>query len=160
MMKWILNLVRDDRGTSVIELALAAPILASLIIGMTDLSRAYAAKLKVEQAAQRSIERVMNGAKETSLFETLQAEAMAAANVDEDAVEVSYWLECDGVSQNTSPSTMEADYGKVCADDETYARYVNVRIEKTYASMFDVKWPGSNPDGTYTLVGQAGIRVQ
>ena len=160
MMKRILHLVRDERGTSVIELALVAPILASLIVGMSDLSRAYSAKLQLEQAAQRSIEKAMNGRKESALFETLKAEAVAAAGVNASAVEVRYWLECDGVSQNTSPSTMTADYGKVCEDDETYARYVNVKIQKIYTPMFDVKWPGSNPNGTFTLVGEAGIRVQ
>lgn len=159
-MKWLPNLVRDERGTSVIEMALLAPFLASLVIGMTDISRGYAAKLRLEQAAQRSIEKAMNGEKETELFETLLAEAESAAGVDEDAVEVRYWLECDGVSQNTNPSTMQTDYEKVCADGAAYARYVNVRIEKTYTPMFSSEWLGANPDGTFTLVGEAGIRVQ
>lgn len=159
-MKRLSQLVRDERGTSVIELALVAPILASLVIGMVDVSRGYSAKLQLEQAAQRSIEKAMNGEKESALFETLQAEAVAAAGVDEDAVEIRYWLECDGVSQNTSPSTMEADYGKVCADGAAYARYVNVRIEKIYSPMFPAMALGSNPDGSFTMIGEAGIRVQ
>jgi Flp pilus assembly protein TadG len=159
-MKWLSNLVRDERGTSIIEMALVAPFLASLVIGMSDLSRGYSAKLRLEQAAQRSIEKAMNGDKETELFDTLQAEAMAAANVPADNVEVRYWLECDGVSQNSSPSSMAVDYEKVCADGETYARYVNVRIEKTFSPMFGTTWLGANSDGTYTLVGAAGIRVQ
>lgn len=159
-MKKILNLFRDERGTSLIEMALVAPFLASLVIGMSDLSRGYSAKLKLEQAAQRSIEKAMNGEKETALFETLQAEAVAAAGVAPSAVQVKYWLECDGVSQNTSASTMATDYEKVCADGAAYARYVNVRIEKIYSPMFNVKWLGTNADGTFTLVGEAGIRVQ
>jgi len=159
-MKWFSQLFRDERGTSVVELALVAPLLASLVIGMSDLSRAYSAKLQLEQAAQRSIEKAMNGKKETTLYEALEDEAVAAAGVEEDAVEVRYWLECDGVSQNTSPSTMAADYEIVCADGATIARYVNVRIEKTFSPMFSVKWAGSNPDGSFTLVGEAGIRVQ
>lgn len=160
MMKKLAHLVRDERGTSVTELALLAPILASLVIGMTDLSLAYSAKLQLEQAAQRSIEKAMNGKKEAALFETLLTEATEAADVEEDAVEVSYWLECDGVSQNTSPATMEADYGKVCADTEAYARYVNVRIEKDFEPTFSTEWLGANTDGSFTLVGEAGVRVQ
>ena len=159
-MNRLSHLVRDERGSSIIEMALMAPILASLVVGMTDISRGYSAKLKLEQEAQRSIEKAMNGEKEAALFETLLAEATDAAGVEEDAVEIKYWLECDGVNQNTSPSTMEADYGKVCADDETYARYVNVRIEKNFMPMFNTNWLGSNPDGSFTLVGEAGIRVQ
>jgi Flp pilus assembly pilin Flp len=159
-MKRLSHLIRDERGTSVIELALLAPILASLVVGMSDLSRAYSAKLQLEQAAQRSIEKAMNGKKETTLYVALEDEAVLAAGVDEADVEVRFWLECDGVSQNTSSATMEEDYEIVCADGATIARYVNVRIEKAYSPMFDVKWAGSNPDGSFTLVGEAGIRVQ
>ncbi len=57
-MMSITRLAQDDRGASIIELALVAPILASLLIGMVDLSRAYSHKLLLEQAAQRSIEKV------------------------------------------------------------------------------------------------------
>lgn len=159
-MKRLSHLIRDERGSSIVELALVAPLLASLTIGMVDLSRGYSAKLQLEQAAQRSIEKAMNGKKETGLYDTLKAEAAAAAGVSEDAVEVRYWLECDGVSQNSDPATMEADYGKVCEDDEDYARYVNVRIEKAFTPTFRTDWPGANPDGTFTLAGDAGIRVQ
>lgn len=159
-MKRIVFLLRDKRGTSLIEMALVMPVLASMVIGMVDLSRGYSAKLQLEQAAQRSIERAMNGQKTTTLFETLKAEAVAAAGVDGSAVEVRYWLECNGVSQNTSASTMDADYGKKCADGVPYARYVNVKINKAYLPTFRVKWLGSNPDGSFTLVGEAGIRVQ
>lgn len=160
MMKRLSHILRDERGTSIIELALLAPLLASLVIGMTDISRAASAKLRLEQSAQRAIEKAMNGDKEEELFETLQAEAMAAADVAEDAVEVRYWLECNGVSQNSSPSSMSTDYEKVCPDGQSYARYVNVRIEKDYTPMFSSEWLGANPDGTFTLIGEAGIRVQ
>lgn len=160
MMNKLAHLVRDERGTSVVELALLAPILASLVIGITDLSLAYSEKLQLEQAAQQSIEKAMNGEKEAAFFDALVDEATEAADVDEDAVEVSFWLECNGVSQNTSPETMIEDYGEVCEDGETFARYVNVRIEKNFDPIFSTEWAGANPDGTFTLVGEAGIRVQ
>lgn len=159
-MNELARIIRDERGTSVVELALLAPILASLVIGITDLSLAYSEKLQLEQAAQRSIEKAMNGKKESALFVTLKTEAMAAASVASNAVQVKYWLECNGVSQNTSAATMEADYGKVCPNGATYARYVNVRIQKNFEPVFSSKWLGANPDGSFTLVGEAGIRVQ
>lgn len=159
-MERLLQLIRDERGTSVIEMALLAPLLASLVIGMSDLSRAYSAKLQLEQAAQRSIEKAMNGKKETALFATLQNEAMTAAGVPASNVTVRYWLECNGVSQNSSTATMTADYEKKCPDGQTIARYVNVRIQKAFTPMFSVKWAGSNADKTFTLVGEAGLRVQ
>jgi len=153
-------LLRDEGGASIIEMGLMMPVLATLLIGMVDISRGYSAKLQLEQAAQRSIEKAMNGDKETSLFDTLEDEAVAAAGVSASAVEIHYWLECDGVSQNTSPSTMETDYEKVCPDGEAYARYVNVRIQKVFTPMFSTRFAGARSDGTYLLTGEAGIRVQ
>ncbi len=159
-MKRLLKLGRDQRGTTLIEMALVIPFLASLLIGMVDLSRGYSAKLKLEQAAHRSIEKAMNGRKDTTLFATLRTEAATAAGVALSAVTVRYWLECDGVDQNTSAATMDADYGRVCDDGETIARYVNVRINKNYAPLFSVRFAGSNADGSFTMRGEAGIRVQ
>lgn len=153
-------ILRDERGASIIELALVAPFLGSLLIGMVDLSRGYSAKLQLEQAAQRSIEKAMNGDKVTDLFETLKAEGVAAADVSASDVEVKYWLECNGVSQNSSAATMAADYEKVCPDGQAYARYVSVKIQKKYVPMFKVRFAGSNADKSFTLVGKAGIRVQ
>jgi Flp pilus assembly protein TadG len=160
MMRKPSTLLRDESGASIIEMGLMMPVLATLLIGMVDISRGYSAKLQLEQAAQRSIEKAMNGDKETDLFETLEDEAVAAAGVSASAVEIRYWLECGGVSQNTSPSTMETDYEKVCADGVAYARYVNVSIQKVFTPMFSTRFAGARSDGTYLLTGEAGIRVQ
>jgi Flp pilus assembly protein TadG len=157
------KIARDERGASVIELALVAPFLATLTIGMVDISRAYSDKLFLEQAAQRSVERAMQGMQgdnSTDIFEGLQAEAAATAGVPEDDVTVRYWLECNGVDQNTSPATMADDYEKVCGNNQYYSRHMSVSIEKPYTPMFATKWLGANADGTFTLVGEAGLRVQ
>jgi Flp pilus assembly protein TadG len=157
------KLARDERGTSIIELALLAPMLATLIIGMSDLSLGYAQKLQLEQAAQRSIEKAMQGMQgdeSTDIFDGLQDEAAEAAGVQPNAVEVRYWLECNGVSMNTNPATMAADYNQVCSGTAVYSRHLSVSIQKTFTPTFKVKWLGSNDDGTFTLVGEAGLRVQ
>jgi Flp pilus assembly pilin Flp len=157
------TLARDERGASIIEMALVAPFLATLVIGMIDISRGYSAKIKLEQVAQRTIEKAMQGMQgddSTDIFNSLKAEAAATAEVDPSKVEVRYWLECNGVSQNSNPSTMAADYEKVCQGGERYSRHLNVKIEKTYTPMFATKWLGSNSDGSFTLIGESGLRVQ
>ena len=58
MMRRLLRLRDDQRGASIIELALTAPFLAALVIGITDLARAYSYKLLLEQVAARTIEKV------------------------------------------------------------------------------------------------------
>lgn len=163
MRNRLLKLVRDERGTSIIELALLAPLLATLVIGMSDLSLAYSQKLQLEQAAQRAIEKAMQGMQgdeSTDIFDGLKAEAAATADVAESAVDVRYWLECNGVSMNTNPATMAADYDQVCTGTAVYSRHLSVSIQKTYTPTFQIHWLGSNTDGTFTLVGESGIRVQ
>lgn len=163
MRNMLLKLAHAERGTATIELALVAPLLATMVIGMSDLSLAYSQKLQLEQAAQRSIEKAMQGMQgdeSTDIFNGLKAEAATTAGVDESAVEIRYWLECDGVSQNTSTATMAADYNKVCTGTAVYSRHLSVAIEKTFTPTFQVKWLGSNSDGTFTLVGESGLRVQ
>ncbi len=160
MTRLIRALVRDERGASLIEMALAAPFLATLIIGMVDVSQGYSAKVKLTQAAQRAIEKAMQGQKTTDLYDTLQQEGADAAGVATSAVTVKYWLECNGVNQNTSPSTMAADYDKQCTTGQTIARYVSIDIVKNYTPFFPTRFLGSNADGSFTLHGQAGVRVQ
>ncbi len=159
MIRRIAALARDERGASIVELALAAPFMATLIIGMVDISRAYSAKVQLTQAAQRAIEKAMQGSKDTDLYDTLQAEAASAAGVATSAVDARYWLECGGVSKYTTKATMTADYDQVCTTG-TYARYVSVDITKSFSPMFSTKWAGANSDGSYTLHGKALIRVQ
>jgi Flp pilus assembly protein TadG len=165
-MSKLLQLGRDERGASLIELALVAPFLATLVLGVVDLSNGYSAKLQLEQAAQRTIEKAMQAEKNeinglnVTYYQTLKAEGATAAGVDQSAVTVKYWLECNGVNQNTSASTMDADYDKVCNTGQAYARYISVAITKTYTPMFNLRLPGSNSNGTYTLEGTASMRVQ
>ena len=147
------RLAKDEGGASIIELALVAPILATLLVGMVDLSRAYSHKLMLEQAAQRAIEKVQQYQSTTSTYGTLQTEAAAAAGVPATNVAIDYWLECDG--------TRAASYNSVCASGQTYGRWVQVDITGTFTPIFRVRrWMGSNADGTFTIHGIAGMRTQ
>jgi len=53
MIRLFRRLRSDERGAAVIELALTAPILATLVIGIVDISNAYSRQLSLEQAAPR-----------------------------------------------------------------------------------------------------------
>jgi Flp pilus assembly protein TadG len=151
-MRTLRSLARDERGASLVEMALVMPVFASLLIGMVDLGRGYSAKLQLQQAAQRAIEKVMQTSASQTVIDSLKAEGASAAGVPITAVAVTYWLECNGAKQSS--------YDTVCADGATYARYLEVEITKTFEPMFKTKYTGSNADGTYTLKGKAGIRTQ
>ncbi len=153
------RLSRDERGASVIELALVLPFFGSMVVGVTDISRAYSQKLLLEQSAYRAIEKVQQYQSNASTYNTLKTEAVAAAtaagfsDVTTNSVTVDYWLECNGVRQS--------DYNTTCTTEAGTARWITIDITHNFTPMFaSSKWPGSNSDGTYTLHGRAGLRTQ
>jgi len=155
MIRPLPRLARDEGGASIIEMALLMPFLASMVIGVTDISRAYSSKLKLEQAAYRAIEKVQQYRDTGDTYSTLSNEASQAATdsgFTGSTVTIDYWLECDGARQVT--------YESSCASGSP-ARWVTVDIATTFTPTFpSSKWPGSNGDGTYTLHGLAGLRTQ
>ena len=147
---------RSEDGTAIVEMGFAAPILALLLIVMVDMSRGYSAKLQVEQIAQRTVEKVQNGeyADTTDYKDALKAEAATAAGVATNKVTVTSWLECNNNGTKLA-------FGSSCADENhPFGRYVEIGIEKTYTPLFKTKFAGANANGTYTLKGTAGIRIQ
>jgi Flp pilus assembly protein TadG len=153
-MRRFRSLVDCDRGASVIELALVVPVLSGLLIGMVDLSRAYSTKLQLEQAAQRTIEKVMQEKSVSSDYSaSLKTEGASAAGVAESAVTPDNWLECDGARA--------ANFTDSCTTGQTYARYVSVSIDKSFSPMFGTRFfPGANSNGTMTITAEAGLRIQ
>lgn len=153
MIRKLNKLAADERGTSLVEMALATPIFAALLTGMVDLSLAYSQKLQLEQAAQRAIERVMNQQMSSTSYNVLLTEAAEQADVPEDNVTVDFWLECNG--------TRQTDYDTSCTEGQIQARYLTVTVEKDFVPVFGTKYfPGANDDGTFTIESEAGIRTQ
>lgn len=159
MIGLVKSLARDERGASIIELAMVAPVFAGLLMAMVDISRAYSAKLQLEQAAYRAIEKVQQYQSTDSTYDTLKTEAVSAAqaagftNVSDSDVTIDYWLECNG--------TRQADYSTSCTGGQSYARWVTIDITGSFVPMFaSRRWPGANSDGTFTLHGKAGLRTQ
>ena len=153
-MKRLTALWRDERGNSFIEMALVTPLLASLLIGMVDISRAVSAKVTLEQAAQRALEKAQATDYKTEDADTLEADAEAAAGTGSTAT-VDAWLECDhdGVHLDFDTGT--------CATGSYYARYVQVTVSNTFTPMFGSRFfPGANANGTVDVSGGATLRVQ
>ena len=149
-----LSLRNDSGGTATIELALLAPILSAMLIGLIDLSTAYSDKLKLEQVAQRTIEKVQQSGFTVSKEATLEAEAAAAAGTGATA-DLTYWLECNGVKM-----TAANGYTAGCSSGQAYARYVQLDVQKVYTPIIMGTFSGASANGTFTLHGVAGIRIQ
>lgn len=110
-----------------IELGLFAPILAVMVMGISDVAMGYSRKLTLEQAAYRVLERVAVGSVQSD-YTYLKPEAAAAAGVPESSVTVDSWLECDRVRQ--------ADFNAICADGQMISRYVQIGIAGSYRPSF------------------------
>ena len=150
-----LTLAGDRSGNATIELALLAPILVGLLTGLIDVGTSFSDKLRLEQVAQRTIEKVQASSFTVSMQTALETEAEAAAGTGSDAV-LTYWLECDGTKM-----TGTSAYAAGCADGEAYARYVQLAIEKNYRPLIIGRFfRNRNTDGTITVHGAAGIRIQ
>jgi Flp pilus assembly protein TadG len=155
------KLGRDERGASIIELALTAPFMAALVIGITDLSRAYSMKLLLEQSAQRSIEQieqqrsVVTAGYNSSLTTEATAAMTAAGYSTGNTIAPDSWLEC-GTS-----TTHLAFTGSCATAGDTVARYVSVRITRDYVPFFASRaWPGADANGNISISGYAEVRVQ
>ena len=158
------RLAGAERGAAVIELALAAPFLAALVIGMTDLARGYSTKLQIEQAAQRTVEKIeQQKSVATSYNSTLSTEATSAMTdagySSGNTITPDSWLEC---SSNGTSWTRQSDFNGSCPNaTDISARYVSVRISRSFTPMFRSRhWPGANSSGSFTVSGYAEVRIQ
>jgi hypothetical protein len=147
------TLSADLQGTSTVELGMLAPFLALLILGTVDASRAASEKMRLQQAAARTIEMASGGGSGADPS-VLAAEAAAAANVPANSVVVDRWLECDRARQ---PS-----FDGACTSAAEVGRYMSVSITQEYRPWFGTSLSGLGFDvsRTINLQGRASVRLQ
>lgn len=162
MMRAFATLLREQRGAAIIELAIIAPVIALMTVGVVDLSNGFGMKLRAEQAAQRSIEKVMQTTGVLTVEDTIAAEAVCQFNgTNSDGscktaplttgnVTVTHRLECDGVT------TTAAD----CTGTQKESRWVRVTVSTDYTPMFPMHFTGIGSDGKYHIQAVAGMRTE
>ena len=161
-MKRFINLIRDHRGAAMIELAFVAPVIALLTVGVVDLSNGFGTKLRVEQAAQRSIEKVMQTTGVLTVENTIAAEAVCQYNgTNNDGtcktaplttadVVVTHRLECDNII------TVAPD----CLPTQKESRWIQVTVATDYTPMFPLHFTGIAANGKYHIKAVAGMRTE
>lgn len=162
MIRLLQSLRGDKSGAVVIEFAFVAPVLALMTIGAVDMSMAFGKKLMLEQAAQRSIEKIMQTTGELTVEETIQNEAVCQYNgtnangtcktapITTANVTVTHRLECNGVVTTNDD----------CAQGETESRWVQVSLYDDYTPMFPVHFSGISGNGKYRVQAVAGMRTE
>lgn len=162
MRKLIRTLAAEERGAAIIELAIVAPVLALMTIGVVDLSNGFSRKLQLEQGAQRAIEKVMQTTGVLSVENTIKNEVVCQVNgtnadgtcktspITTDNVTVTHRVECNGA--------LEADGD--CEDDQTESVWIKVEVWSEYKPLFPMKFSGVEANGKYKIVSTSGMRTQ
>jgi Flp pilus assembly protein TadG len=175
------RLKSDENGAVIVELALAAPLLAMFVIGIVDLSNAYSRKLTMEQAAQRGLERIMQTTAGGTVDMNAEQEIEAAAGLNDSDVSFAVTLECTnrttgarrrltvvepepltGEVEEAAEESADADEateGENCLDTEFEANYVQVVAVDQFDPMFPITF-GANANGKYDIRVQVGMRTQ
>lgn len=148
------RLRRDERGLSVIELGLVAPVLALLIGGIVDLSQGLAQRFAMQKAVNGSLELLLahrleddtatTDANLRTAYAYLIEHAADAAGVGEDDVEIARWLQCDDV--------VMTQYATMCPAGQDQARYISLTVEKGFDGQFFV--------GDMTMTATGVMRIQ
>lgn len=149
------QLARSERGAGVMELALAAPLIAFAAISAFDIMQGYAFKLSLEQAAQRATDLAIvrkPPGDDSSDVAYLENEVTEAAPGTEPAVEL--YVTCDGERFD--------DYEHVCPAETEVARYVMITVAGNYEPMFGyIGFLGDEyPVRSVRLVGNSSVRIQ
>ena len=143
------RLVADRRGTSAIEFALVAPLLALLTMGIADAALGLTRKYQLEQASYRALELVTVGSIQGD-YAYVEPEAASAAGVPAENVEVTAWLECNGTAQ---------DFSTACTAAQQTERFMQVTITDDYEPLFPYG-PFGNEDGKIPLTARSTVRIQ
>lgn len=158
LFAFIQRLCRDQSGVGFVELALAAPLLALMFLGMIDMSKIIATRVDLEQAAQRTTDLALGKRPPNGNTGYLVAEAVAASGVSSGDVTVTLTCECDGTVQNK--------YTDSCAQGQVTKRFATVSIQKQVATGFNWRIVGAmftGGDTAYTpitVVGDSVVRLQ
>lgn len=151
LLSLFVRIMRSERGTSVIELAVAAPVLLMFLVGVTDLGRGLTERYRLQQAVNRTLEMAQTGRDGDYAF--LATEAASAAGVPASNVVQEQWVECGG---GGTKRTWDED----CNGGAT-ARFVKLTITGSFTPLFGtIGYSSAQPDGTVRLTAHASLRVR
>ena len=147
------RLRREERGVTVVEFAFVAPVLVLFLLGIVDGARAISAKLTIDQAAYRGLEKIAVGTVQTD-YTFAQTEAATAAGVPTSNVTVTNWVECNGKKMPNFTDT--------CTGTQQTARYVQIAITKSFVPSFGYGkyFLSADSSGNVAMSTSAAIRIQ
>lgn len=151
------RLAHDKRGAAMLEFGIALPLLAFLMMILVDSSRGFAAKLRLENAAAQTLEKVTAMSAPTADYEALRLEAATASGQPVTNVTLDKWLEC--------ASVRKPNFTDTCDAGQEFARYLSIAIVADYIPMFNATtiasvYGGRSLGDSVRINGDAQVRLQ
>lgn len=152
------RLRRDTSGLGFIELAMVAPLLGLLCLGMLDAATIIQQTLDLEQAAQRTTDYALAKRPSGNDKKYLETAAREASGATAQQVNVQLIFECGGVRQ--------ANFTGSCNPGQIPKRFVSVAIRRPVQTGFNwrlLSARGSGANTTYqpiTVTGDSLVRLQ
>jgi Flp pilus assembly protein TadG len=142
------DLLRDEQGASLVELAFVLPLFPLLLFGAVDFARAFYLSVEIAGAAQAAaVYGSQNPTDTTGMQNAARYDAPNVPNLS--AGTPTYGCECsDGTAYSASCSV------KPSCSSNTEVQRVNVTVTGTYTPL--VPWPGL--PGSMTLSSSASMR--
>ncbi len=122
----LLKLFSNQDGVAAIELAIAAPVLATMSLGMFDVANAVAKRNSMQQASAEVALLVMAKPPVSGNVNYIKAAAAAATGLDVEDINAEITHFCNDVEQETLD----------CEDDEDSASYVVVNLNDSYTPVW------------------------
>ena len=129
-VKRISPLLRDQHGQSVVELALLMPLMIFTLLGGSDLARAYAVQIAVQNGARAGAEAYAIDSTPT----VAEAQAASVAEMNRTPTVVA-------TSSNVTISETLADGVTACVHPPTIATPCFVKIRVQYTFTTTTAWP-------------------
>jgi Flp pilus assembly pilin Flp len=120
------HVIRDDRGTSMIELAIVAPMLAGLMLGMVDVSLLVQRRLELQEATAQLANIAAATAPNSLTLAGLRTAGAHLAHVPEDQVTLALGIRC-----NNGPIQ---PLGSGCDAGQQRSNMLTIRIQDQFGA--------------------------
>lgn len=124
MRNLIHRLSFETRGTSLIELAIVAPVLAGLLLGMVDGSLLVQRRIELQEVAAQLANIAASKAPTTSTITDLTAVASSMAGIPQNQVTLTLGIRCN----NGSIKALDA----TCNAGEQHSTIMTIRLQDEF----------------------------
>ena len=142
--------LRGERGTSTLELALTLPVLGILSLAAIDFAMAFGMKLQVQQYAQSGADFVVASGAAVPSAADVKAEVVAVSKLDPANVTVTKFTECNQVKVVV--------FGVCPGLSDVKISYMQIEVQDTYTPMLDIEGIADFAK-TSTFKGRTTVRL-